>query len=214
MKWESNKFIEAFTLLTDLLLMGLLFFLLCLPVVTAGPAAAAFYYTAVKVLQKERGSLFSSFFTSFRQNFRQGSILGLLCTGYLIIGLLDILLLHFLGVWDAASPAQFLGLIYLLPLFFLLPWLFPYLSRFQNTVLCTIKDCFYLAIRHLIKTLIMMLMLAGFVLLGILLPVTIPLLPAFFYWSVSRKLEPVFVQMARDMGADANPDPWYQEPCK
>lgn len=211
MKFKTNKFMEAFTELTDLLLIGLLLFLLCLPLITAGPAAAAFYYTAVKVLQKERGSLMASFFGSFRKNFRQGLVLGMICFGYLLIGLMDILLLYALGILQTGSPVQLFGVVYLLPLAFLLPWLFPYLSRFENTVVGTLKDCFYLATKHLKKSLLLMLLLFGFILLGVLLPITVPLLPAFFYWSVSRRLEPVFTQLAQTMESGKDPDPWYRE---
>ena len=58
----------------DLISLSLLWVILCLPVVTIGPATTALYYTVVKVIRKERSYLFREFFKSFKSNFKYGAL--------------------------------------------------------------------------------------------------------------------------------------------
>jgi len=50
----------------DVIFLGILWLVLCLPIVTAGPASAALYYVMIKNVRRERGMLFKEFFGAFR----------------------------------------------------------------------------------------------------------------------------------------------------
>ena len=58
--------------LVDICGLSLLWALLCLPVVTIGPATAALYYPVVKAVRRKDREAFHAFFHSFRQNLRTG----------------------------------------------------------------------------------------------------------------------------------------------
>lgn len=58
----------------DLISLSVLWVILCLPIVTIGPATTALYYTVVKVVRKERSYLFREFFKSFKSNFKYGAL--------------------------------------------------------------------------------------------------------------------------------------------
>lgn len=58
--------------MTDIILLSVAWVVCCIPLVTAGAATAALYYTAMKLLRSEGDGTLKLFFASFRQNLRQG----------------------------------------------------------------------------------------------------------------------------------------------
>ena len=63
--------------LGDMVILHVLWLLCSLPVITAGPCAAAAHYVALKLVRDEGSSVASMFFKAFRANFRQALPLGL-----------------------------------------------------------------------------------------------------------------------------------------
>ena len=63
----------------DLVGLSLLTALLCIPVVTAGPALAALYYTVVKCFRQREKGTFGIFFRAFRADFRTAALAALIC---------------------------------------------------------------------------------------------------------------------------------------
>ena len=64
--------------LVDICGLSILWTLLCLPAVTAGPATAALYYAVVKCVRRRESGAFGCFFRSFRTNFKVGLLAGLI----------------------------------------------------------------------------------------------------------------------------------------
>ena len=64
--------------LVDICGLSILWICLCLPIVTAGPATAALYYTVVKCVRPRESGAFGYYFRSFRQNFKTGLLTGLI----------------------------------------------------------------------------------------------------------------------------------------
>ncbi len=74
----------------DILVISILWLLLCLPIITIGPATTALYYTVVKVIRRERGYLFREFFHSFKMNFLNGMVLGIILMALYYILYIDL----------------------------------------------------------------------------------------------------------------------------
>ena len=68
---HSSKPMNFMGILGQLIVLSILWVLCCLPIVTIGAASTALYYTVVKVLRRNTGSMFSSYFSAFRNNFSQ-----------------------------------------------------------------------------------------------------------------------------------------------
>ena len=204
---KQSRFHAVVAALSDVIWAGVLWLLCSLPLFTIGAASTALYYVTVKCIRHERGSLTKSFFRSFRENFRQGTLLWLLLAAYILIGLANVWALGSMGVGQGSALYYLVRLLLLLPLF-LFPWLFAFLSRFQNSIGGTLKFSAYLALRHFGRTLLLAAELALFGLIVWLIPPLLPLLPGVLCLLTSLSIEPVF----RTLTADQNEgDAWYNE---
>ena len=195
--------------LIDLIWAGLLWLVCSLPVLTIGASSTALYYAVVKSIRQERGRVSSCFFHAFRINFRQATVLWLLCVLVLLLGIGDAYAISRMNL-GGHSPLPVLSRIFLLPVPLLFPWLFSYLSRFDNTVINTLKYCAFLAMRNVGRTLVLFLELAVFLLICWMIPFLIPFLPGAFCMLMSLHLEPVYRGIT--LGQEStDADPWYNE---
>jgi len=87
----ENPVFQLLGKVCDMLFVSVVYIVLCLPIVTIGPANTALYYAIVKVIRRERGYIFREFFRSFKLNFKRGAIVGILLTLAMIILGFDIL---------------------------------------------------------------------------------------------------------------------------
>lgn len=209
---NSFDFMGILTRLSDLLVASVLFCVTSFPLVTIGPALAALYHTVVKVVRKERGKVMTTYFSAFRANFQQGFLLGLICVGYLLVGLADVYLLQVFGyMYDANKFFFVVTWLYLLPLALVFPWLFSYLSRFNDSVGRILKNAFILGLTNIGKTLVCVIIIALGVFLGYLFPAAIVAIPGPVCFLVSKRTEPAFKDLTRDQSGEADVDAWYNE---
>ena len=204
---KQTRFHAALSALIDMIWAGFLWLLCSLPVLTIGASSTALYYVTVKRVRHERGSLTKSFFRCFRDNFRQATLLWLLLVLDVLIGLADIRILGSMGL-QQSNPLYYVSRLLLLPAFLLFPWLFAFLSRFDNSLVAILKYASFLAMRHLGATLLLAAEAALFLLIVWLIPPLLPLLPGAFCLLMSLSIEPVFrtLTAGRDEG-----DAWYNE---
>ena len=199
----------ALTAAIDVIFAGLLWLLCALPVITLGPACTALYYTTVKSVRHERGRIAQTFFSSFKSNFRVSLSAWLILTAYLLIGTANIYLLS--GMANAEGTViWYLSRIMLLPAVFVFVWLFPFISRFENSVAGSLRFSGYLALKNIGKTLLLSAVLAAFAIVGWLLPGLIPLLPGVCCLVMSYVTEGA-LRAAAEGSEDNNADKWYNE---
>ena len=70
----ENKFFVFMGRVADLMILNFVCMICCIPIVTAGPAITAMYYTTLKMARNEETYILKGFFHSFRQNLKQGII--------------------------------------------------------------------------------------------------------------------------------------------
>ena len=58
----------------DIMYIGILWLLCCLPVITIGASSTAMYYTMVKSVRHGRGHVSREFFGAFRRNFKAATL--------------------------------------------------------------------------------------------------------------------------------------------
>lgn len=209
---KKFDFMEAISRLSDLLVVSVVFFFTCLPLVTVGPALTALYHTVVKVVRKGRGKVLQTYFSCFRSNFRQGFCLGLICLGYLLVGLADVYLLQVFGyIYEANQFFYVISWLYLLPLAVVLPWLFSYLSRFDDTVSHILKNAVVLGITNIGKTLICLVMIGVCAVICWTVPVLVFIIAGPLCMMISGTVEPVFRELTREQKVEAGVDDWYNE---
>lgn len=150
------------SVLVDVCGLSILWVFLCLPLVTAGPATAALYYTVVKCVRSRDSGAFGYYLRSFRANFKTGLLAGL------IVLPLALLLLagHHIVRWYGTRLGGGAYVLYVAYYFALilpagvLCWLFPLLGRFEYTVGGLFRMAFQLTAAHLPSTVVVVLLTA------------------------------------------------------
>ena len=207
---KEGKFYNGFGAVVDIIYIGLLWLVCCLPIVTAGPACTAAYYTMVKCVRRGRGHATAEFFAAFRRNFLPALKAWLIFL--LLIGLwaMNIFVNHQADP-EGLKLMTTLGAYLIIPLCFPLVWLFAYISRFDNSLGDTLKFSLFLSVKNFVRTLILLLTAAAFLLLGWMFPALLPLLPGFCCLVMSLHIEPVFKAITAEFDNDKNQDQWYNE---
>lgn len=203
----------------DMLVLSLLWLILCLPIITIGPASTAFYYTVVKVIRRERSYLLKEFFRSFRLNFKQGAILTLIYVMFIVVAYVDFRYAITLIEEGKQSGSMMLGIFIVLSVFviFSVIYVFPVLSRFTVTIKNLFKWAFFLSIRHIGWTLLIGVMFVGF---GIIMffsffwmPPLVIILPGVYTLVASFPMEKVLKKYMpqEETTEEDGIDRWYNE---
>ena len=208
MKGKGLKIYEAATRVIDLLWAGILWILLCLPVITAGASCCAFYYTVVKCIRHERGRTTKSFFSSFASNFRQATACQLCILLYIALGAANAFTLG--QMQGSTRPSAAVAIIFTVPALVLIPWLFPLISRIALRFTQVWKTAVYLSIRHIGKTFACVLLIALAASIAFLVPYLLPILPGPVCLIMSFLVEPGLKELTDNID-DTNDDKWYNE---
>lgn len=144
--------------LGDMIILNIIWVIFSLPVFTIGASTTALYYCTLKIVRDEDNGNLRMFLHSFRQNFRQATVIWLILAAVGV--LLGFDLYFFRNVLKGAPTARFVfsaltSALILLWVFEML-YVWPLLSRFDNTVKNTMKNAFFLSIRYIGSTLAML----------------------------------------------------------
>ena len=151
----DSKFSQIMGRVFDLMMLNIIFLIMCIPIVTIGANFTAMYYVTLKMIKNEETYIFRTYWKSFRENFKQATAIWLILLAVLIVLILDLLL-----VMRMPGTITYLRFVFLVLIFFeamVLSYVFPVLSRFDNTVKNTIKNSILMAIRHLPWTIMILL---------------------------------------------------------
>jgi uncharacterized membrane protein YesL len=154
----ENLFWRIISRGVDVVGLSLFWLVLCLPVVTIGPATAALYYTIVKVFRhKADDATFTVFWRAFRSNLRKGVVVTLIC-------IIPSALLCYGYAVMRANVQTSMGVVMFVAYYFalvipagLLCYLFPLMGRFEFSVGNLFRTAFMLALRHLPSTFVVVL---------------------------------------------------------
>lgn len=143
----------------DLMILNFIALMCCIPIITIGASMTALHYVLLKMVRNEEGYIVKSFFKSFKENFKQATIIWLIILVFLIIFVVDLFVFNYSGI---EFPAVFRIVLLSLAFFasMMLCYIFPLLSRFENTIFQTIKNALLMSILSFPKTLLMMLIYA------------------------------------------------------
>lgn len=152
----ENPVMRALGAICDLLVLNVLSFLCCIPVVTAGAALTALSGVTLHIVRREDSGVVRGYFRAFRSNLKQGILLGFIFLAAGAVFYVDYL------VAAAFSPslrvavvaaALIVGAVAL--------YAFPLLSRFENTIWQTLKNAASLSIAFFPRTLGMLVVTVG-----------------------------------------------------
>ena len=148
----DSKFMQAMNRVADLLILNLLFLVTCLPVFTIGAASSALYTVCFRFDTDRERTAIRGYLRAFRENFRQGTILWLILLLCCAASAVNAMLCYSLSSILHYAFVLFTALLVVALL--IMSYAFPLLSQFQNTILSTFKNAFYLSIGYLPRSLI------------------------------------------------------------
>ena len=195
----------------ELILLGLVYILCCVPVITFGPATTALYHAVVKSVRRGRGYPIREFFWAMRTHFKKAAIAGTIflawCAGLFF---LNMKVIH---VEQSLQPFRAKAFVILVILTTAIAiYLFPILSRFRVSVGGAYNMAFLISGQHFIVTLLHIAAAVGLVYLYLcVLPLlTLLILPAFWVFLSSLLMERVLKSYMPEPKEDEK-DRWYYE---
>ncbi len=204
----DNPIMVFLSRLADLIMLNILAFICCLPVVTAGASLTALHYMTIKMNKDEEGYIFRGFFKSFKENFKQATIIWMMLLVVFAIFYGDYYIITYGGL-KISNVVRVLILAVVFFVLFTAIYVFPVLARFDNTVFRTIKNAFIMSILNFPRTIIMiviyLLPIAGLYLAVELIPVVFLLglsgpafLASHFFVKIFKKYEPAEADLDKD----------------
>lgn len=149
----DNPVMQFITKIVYSVYLNILWFVCCIPVVTAGAATTALYYVTLKMAKNEEGGITKSFFKAFKENFKQSTIVWLiLLAPGIVLGIDGYVLWHmrFENAFWTVITAIFLvaAAAYLI----VVMYIFPLMARFDNTIFAMFKNSLFIGMRFLLCT--------------------------------------------------------------
>lgn len=172
----DNPVMQFITKIVYSVYLNILWFICCLPIFTAGASTTALFYVTLKMSKNEEGNLTKAFFHSFRENFKQGTKIWLILLGIGIVLALDGYVFYhmrFENVFWTIGTAIFI--VALIAYSMILMYIFPLLSRFDNTVKAMFKNSIIISMRFFLCTFLMAVIyfVMAFVIINIFTPAII-----------------------------------------
>lgn len=189
----DNKFFTGLGKLVDCVWLSLLWFICSIPVITMGAASTALYYAVHKSIRGNRGYTTRNFFSAFKDNFKQSTLVHLVWLVVMVVLVGDIYITR--AVLLSGSSLGLFFYFFLVLTAVAIGWacyMFPYIARFENTVMATLKNGILLEIRHLPWSLLLIVLMLGFMLLSYMIPLFLFMVPSVVALAFDFILERLF----------------------
>ena len=197
----------------DLLVVNLLVLICSLPIFTIGASLTAMQNILYRILHNEDVYVIREFFGSFKRNFKQATIIWLMLLPIILFLIYD----YFMLAETETTAGVFLmcvsGLMLILVFIFMM-YVFPILSRYDNSTKETIKNAIVIAISHPFRSILMVIIFAFCIFVEMIMPYKMfPILFCFFisvpwyfcsmvYMPIFDKLDGVTPGQAKDTVED------------
>lgn len=195
----------------EMIIVNVLFLVCCLPVVTAGASIAALCKISQDIILDEGYGIVRTFFRAFRENFKQATIAWIVILVVMVaLGANWMLVFTFLNGTTLRSLLNGLLGVLAVVVISIAVYLFPLLTRYQNTLKDHVMNAMILSVVKLLRTVVMVLMTLAPVLIAwyslqmfvYTLVFWIVIGFAFVNYMGTQLLLPVFREMEKNNGKD------------
>lgn len=164
----DNKFFEILGKVTDVVILNLLFIISCLPIITIGASITSSYSVAMRMIKDEDIYIVKEFVKRFKENFKTGTIVwGIMIIVGMFLGI-DIYMSMLVSNESISKVLQLLFTMISIIYIFTLTYVFPIISKFENTIKNTIMNSILMSIHNLPYTIaIVILNLSPLFLIGL-----------------------------------------------
>lgn len=145
---RRDKAFRVLDVFGELFILNFVFILFSLPLFTIGASSVALYSETIRLVNRREGAILNDFIAAFKKNFKNATIIWLLVTAYGVV-----LFAQYYLILSFTGAVRFLYIIILfVTLAFgllTIPFLFPVIARYENSIKVTIKNSFLFSISHL-----------------------------------------------------------------
>lgn len=148
----KESFISTFNKLIDMVLLNILFIVTCIPVITVGASISALYYVIFHMSENTESYVVRSYLRAWKDNFKKATpiwIAAILCMVMFRLNFQALTLMPKHIFWIVLYAVQILAVLVLYNIF---QYYFPLTAVFENSMINTVKNSFYLSFKHLPKT--------------------------------------------------------------
>jgi uncharacterized membrane protein YesL len=141
--------------ITDIMIVNVLTLLCCIPVITIGASYTAMYSVLLKIYRNQTSNVVKDFFHAFRKNFGIGTAIWIIYFIILVLLGWDLYLIY-ASVVIVGDVLKYLLYAVVFLVLISTTWVFVLLSRYENSVGQTIKNSFFVGIRFLLRSIVML----------------------------------------------------------
>lgn len=208
---SDSAFSRFMNLLCDILYVGILWIVCCIPLITAGASTTAAYYAMSKCVRHKTGYIGKEFLQSFKSNFRQ--ILPLTLAFYAVACVLAVDIYYLWNHESKLNNALFVILVFLCFLIAgLVVYICPLLSRFHKKNTELLKTAAYVLFKFLPLTIGIMLVFAAACIAVYLMPWAIFILPGAYLFVLTFPMEYVLRKLMPPVEEESEEaQKWYYQ---
>lgn len=153
----DSKFMQFADKFANLMWLNFLTLICCLPIITIGASLTAMHNVLLKIYHDEDTYIANSFFKAFKKNLKQSTIIWIIYLAIIVVVVLDFIIIRGYA-HDIPSILQYGLIIFGVLVAFSLSWVFILQSRYENRVLQTIKNSFYVSFMHIVYSVMLIIL--------------------------------------------------------
>ena len=151
----DSKFWEILEEISDIVILNFLFIIFSIPIITIGASSSALYTVSLKKTNEENISVFKEFMRSFKSNFKISTLAWIFTIILASMLFLDFYISNLISIKFIGLGLKFISTLVSILLIFNITYLFPMISKFDNTLKNTIINSTIISIQYLPYTIIM-----------------------------------------------------------
>ena len=154
----ESPLMRALGRVADLIILNLITFFCCIPVITAGASLTALHYMCLKMVRDEETYLIRGYFKSFKENFKQSTLIWLILLLAFALVAGDIAVMYY-AIIEFPFIIRYAVLVMGIVVLCTSMYVFPMQAKFANPIRNTLKNAFKASILQFPKTLVMIALL-------------------------------------------------------
>ncbi len=144
---KESRFVKIFRTFGDIAALNALWLVFSIPMVTIGASTTALYSVTMKILENREGGIWKNFISAFKSNFKKATLAWVIVLFGCLLTWSSFTLSS--GVEGVISSFYFVwGCIEVGVLALVLPFLFPMIARYDNTVFNYFKNAVLLSLSN------------------------------------------------------------------
>ncbi len=154
----DSKFFEVLAKVTDFVVLNLIFIISCIPIITIGASVTSMYTVSMKRAKDDECSILKTYIKSFKENFKASTkvwILMMIIGGVLV---LDFQIANMIPVEGLSLTLRLASTMVSVIFIFALTYIFPIISKFENTMKNTIINSVLMSIQNLPLTIMIVIL--------------------------------------------------------